>query len=138
MLDRLAPRLVTFRDERKRTVYDLPDAPRPDEDTPAPPRFLPDFDNLVLGYADRTRFLADAFKGQVATGNLRVRATFLHHGAIRGTWAIARTAKAAMLTMTPFEPLDRPAVAALEPEAEALLRFAEPDAPAHRVVVAVR
>jgi hypothetical protein len=130
-----APKLVTFRDERKRTVYELPDAPRPHEDTPAPPRFRPDFDNLVLGYADRTRFLADAFKRQVATRNLRVRATFLHHGVIRGAWSIARTAKAATLTMTPFEPLDRPA-AALEPEADALLRFAEPGAPAHRVVVA--
>ncbi len=136
VLDRLAPRLVTFRDERKRTLYDLPDAPRPDTGTNAPPRFLPDFDNLVLGYADRTRFLADAFKGQVATRNLRIRATFLHDGVMRGTWAIARTAKAATLTMTPFEPLARPAVAALEPEAQALLRFAEPDAPAHRLVVA--
>jgi hypothetical protein len=136
VLDRLAPRLVIFRDERKHTLYDLPDAPRPDEDTPAPPRFLPDFDNLVLGYADRTRFLADAFKGQVTTRNLRVRATFLHDGVVRGTWAVARTAKAATLTMTPFEPLDRSAVAMLEAEAAALLRFAEPDAPTHRVVVA--
>ena len=86
--------------------------------------------------ANRTRFLADAFKRQVATRNPRVRATFLHHGVIRGTWSIARTAKAATLTMTPFEPLDRPA-AALEPEADALLRFAGPGAPARRVVVAV-
>ena len=136
VLERLAPRLVTFADERKRTLYDLPDAPRPDEETPVPPRFLPDFDNLALGYADRTRFLADAFKGQVTTRNLRVRATFLHDGVIRGTWGITRTAKSATLTMTGFEPLGKPAVAALEPEAEALLRFAEPDARAHRVVVA--
>jgi len=136
VLDRLADRLVTFLDSRKRTLYDLPDAPRPAADTPAPPRFLPDFDNLVLGYADRTRFLADPFKGHVTTRNLRVRATFLFGGAIRGTWAISRTAKAATLTMTPFEPLDSSAVATLEPEAEALLRFAEPDSPAHRVAVA--
>ncbi len=136
VFDRLAPRLVTFLDERRRTLYDLPDAPRPEEATPAPPRFLPDFDNLVLGYADRTRFVADAFKSRIATRNLRVLAAFLHDGAIRGTWAIARTAKAATLTMTPFEPLAARAIAALEPEAEALLRFAEPDAPTRRVVVA--
>jgi winged helix DNA-binding protein len=135
VFDRLSPRLVTFSDGR-RTLYDLPDAPRPDQDTPAPPRFLPDFDNVVLGYADRTRFLDDAYKSLVSTRNLRVKATFLLDGVIRGTWAITRTAKAATLTMTPFEPLGRPALAALEPEAHALLRFAEPDVPAHHVAVA--
>jgi DNA glycosylase AlkZ-like len=136
VFDRLAPQLVTFLDERKRTLYDLPGAPRPEEDTPAPPRFLPDFDNVVLGYADRTRFVADAFKSRLATRNLRVLATFLHDGVIRGTWAITRTAKVATLTMTPFEPLPARAIAGLEPEAEALLRFTEPDAPTRRVVVA--
>ncbi len=136
VLERLAPQLVTFQDERKRTLYDLPGAPRPPEDTPAPARFLPDFDNLVLGYADRTRFVPDAFESRIATRNLRVRATFLHDGVILGTWAIARNAKAATLTMTPFEPLPARTIAALEPEAEALLRFTEPDAPLHRVVVA--
>ncbi len=137
VFDRLADRLVTFLDDRKRTLYDLPDAPRPAADAPAPPRFLADFDNLVLGYQDRTRFFADAFKSHVTTRNLRVRATFLLDGQIRGTWAISRTAKAATVTMTPFEPLSADAVATLEPEALALLRFAEPDSPAHRVAVAV-
>jgi hypothetical protein len=65
-------------------------------------------------------------------------ATFLHDGVIRGSWAIARTAKAATLTMTPFEPLAARAIAALEPEADALLRFAEPDAPTRRMMVAAR
>jgi Winged helix DNA-binding domain len=125
---------VTFKDERGRVLYDLPDAPRPDPGTPAPPRFLPDFDNLVLGYADRSRFLDDAYKGEVTTRNLRVRATFLVDGRIRGTWAVTRKGKVATLTMSPFEPLPKKAVAALEPEAEALLRFAEPDAGTHRVV----
>jgi hypothetical protein len=136
VLDRLAADLVTFADQRGRTLYDLPDAPRPGPDTPAPPRFVPEFDNLVLGYSDRTRVLADEFKGEVTTRNLRVRPTFLHGGAIRGTWAMTRKAKVATLTMTPFEPLSRRAVAELETEGEALLRFAEPDAPAHRVVLA--
>lgn len=136
IMDRLASRLVTFADQRGRTLYDLPDAPRPDQDTSAPPRFVPEFDNLVLGYSDRTRFLAEEFKGQVTTRNLRVRPTFLHGGVIRGTWAMTRKAKAATLTMTPFEPLSRRAVTELEAEGEALLRFAEPDAPAHRVELA--
>jgi Winged helix DNA-binding domain len=135
VLDRLAHRLATFTGPGRRTFYDLPDAPRPAEDTPAPPRFLPDFDNVLLGYADRTRFLADAFRDRVSTRNLRVKATFLHEGRIRGTWGITRTARRATLTMTPFEPLDRSAITALEAEADALLRFAEPDAQEHRVVV---
>jgi hypothetical protein len=136
VLERLAPKLVTFTDERRRTLYDLPDAPRPAADSPVPPRFLPEFDNLVLGYADRSRYLDDQFKGEVTTRNLRVRPVFTHGGMIRGTWAAARTAKMATLTMTPFEPLPRAVRADLEPEADALLRFAEPDAPARRVVVA--
>ncbi len=136
VLDRLGGQLVTFRNERGRTLYDLPDGPRPDPDIAAPPRFLPEFDNVVLGYADRTRFLADEFKGQVTTRNLRVRPVFLHGGVIRGTWAMTRKAKAATLTMSPFEPLTRPAVAELEAEAQALLRFAEPDVPARHVVLA--
>ncbi|HEY7144593.1 MAG TPA: winged helix DNA-binding domain-containing protein [Streptosporangiaceae bacterium] len=136
VLDKLAPGLVTFADQRGRTLYDLPDAPRPAADVSAPVRFLPDFDNLVLGYADRSRFLAEEFKGQVTTRNLRVRATFLHDGVIRGTWSTKKTARAATLTITPFEPLAQKTIAELEPEAGALLRFAEPGLASYHVTVA--
>jgi hypothetical protein len=108
-----------------RELYDLPGAPRPGGDTPAPVRFLPDFDTLVLGHADRTRVLADEFKGRVATKNLRVKAVYLVDGFAAGTWQIKRTAKKATLLISPFTSAS---LDVLEEEGLRLLTFAEPDA----------
>src|SRR5262249_55283206 len=63
VFETLRPSLVTFRDARKRELFDLPDAPRPDADAEAPVRFVPDFDNLVLSHDDRSRIIADAHRG---------------------------------------------------------------------------
>ena len=128
VLDGLRDRLVTFRDERGRELFDLPDAPRPDEDVPAPPRFLPEFDNLMLAHDDRTRVIADEHRGEVVTKNLRIRATVLWDGVVVATWSIERKRDAATLRIAPFGRLPRGAKSALTGEGEALLRFAEPDA----------
>ncbi|MFF5208987.1 winged helix DNA-binding domain-containing protein [Streptosporangium sp. NPDC000396] len=128
VLDGLRPRLRVFRDEQGRELFDLPEAPRPAEDVPAPARFLPDFDNLMLAHADRTRVIADEYRGRVVTKNLRVRATFLWDGFARGTWQVERRRKDAILRMTPFESLPKSAISNLTEEADALLRFLEPDA----------
>jgi hypothetical protein len=134
VLDDLRSRLRVFKAEGgRRELFDLPDAPRPAEDVPAPARFLPEFDNLVLAHADRTRLLADEHRGAVVTKNLRVRATFLWDGMVAGTWEVARKRGSVVLQMTPFHALPSRAVKALTAEAEALLRFAEDDAEEYAV-----
>lgn len=128
--------LIAFKDERKRELFDLPTAPRPDADTPAPVRFVPDFDNLVLAHADRTRVIDDAHRGTVVTKNLLVRATFLVDGFVAGTWKIERKKKTATLLLQPFAPLAKKILVALEKEGEALLHFVEADAEIHEMKVA--
>jgi hypothetical protein len=127
-LERLRPDLRVFTDDKGRELFDLPEAPRPDEDAPAPARFLPEFDSLVLAHADRRRVIADAHRPMLTTKNLRVRAVFLWDGFARGIWETEYKRKIATLRMRPFEPLPRTAVDELAAEGEALLRFLEPDA----------
>ena len=89
VVERLRPRLRVFRDERGRELFDLPDAPRPDPDTPAPSRFLPEYDNVLLSHADRSRFVRDDRRGQPWTAPI-IHGTVLHDGTIAGTWHIER------------------------------------------------
>ena len=98
--------LVTFRDERGRTLFDLPDAPRPDPGTAAPVRFLPAFDNAILGYHDRSRIIDDAHRGLSVAGARIV----LVDGRAAATWSV----KAGTVLVTPLRRLsgaDRTAVA---------------------------
>lgn len=125
---RLGPELVTFRDERGRELFDLPNAPRPHEDTPAPVRFLPDFDNLVLGHDDRTRVVPLEHKKRIVTKNLLVPGTFTVDGFVAGQWKTERKKKRATLTISPFSAVSARAKKELADEGERLLRFAEPDA----------
>jgi hypothetical protein len=110
-IERLRPQLRTFRDEQGRELLDVPEAPLPDPEAPAPPRFLPDYDNVLLGHADRSRVLAEGRKAAIGMP------TVLVDGFVAATWKLDPRG----ILVEPFERLsrrDRDAVAA---EAERLL-----------------
>ena len=123
VIERLRPRLLTFLDERGKELFDLPEASRPDPDTPAPPRFLPEFDNLILSHADRTRVIAEEYRKAIASRNGMVPAAFLVDGFAQGTWKIERTRGRATLVIEPFEPLAKGDRDALAEEGERLISF---------------
>ena len=107
VFERLRPRLRVFRDEYGKELFDLPDAPRPDPDAPAPPRFLPEFDNLILSHADRARVIANDHRRVIAARNGMVPAVVLVDGFVRGTWKIEKTRRMATLVIEPFESLPK-------------------------------
>jgi hypothetical protein len=132
VVDRLRPRLRTFRDERGRELVDLPDAPRPDPDTPAPTRFLPEYDNVLLSHDDRSRIVAKDEVVQLYAGTgWRSLGHVLHDGRLRCTWRIDRDEKRDTATLVvhhlgSLPPATRADIAA---EGERLLRFTAPDTP---------
>jgi hypothetical protein len=128
VIERLRPSLLSFRNEQGNELFDLPDAPRPDPATIAPPRFLSEFDNMLLSYEDRTRIMRDEDKHLVFTDNGIIRATLIVDGFVRGIWSITQKRKSALLTINLFEPLSQVDHAEVEEEAERLFDFIAPDA----------
>ena len=127
---RLRGELRSFRDEAGRELLDLADAPLVDPDVPAPVRFLPEFDNLLLGHADRTRVLDDEHRGLVVAGQSAV----LVDGFVRAVWTITRRPDAATLVIQALgDPLPAADRAAVTGEGMRLLGFAAADATCHDV-----
>lgn len=116
--------LRRFRAETGITLYDLPDAPRPSADTPAPPRFLPAYDNLLLSYKDRTRVISGSRPVPLPPGNGATAGTFLVDGMWQGTWQIGDQT----LRIEPFSRLRRADRDALWAEAMRLSAFIAPKA----------
>jgi Winged helix DNA-binding domain len=121
--DRLSPGLRRFRDEHGAELLDLPDAPRPDPDTPAPPRFLPEYDNVLLSHADRGRVIPDRRNPPLPPGDGGTVGTVLVDGDLAGTWRLARAGHAATLTVEPFRRLSTADRAEVEAEGARLLAF---------------
>jgi hypothetical protein len=115
--------LRRFSDENGRTLFDHEDAPRPAEDIPAPPRFLPEFDNIALSHADRTRIISPGFNGSSTRGSFTV------DGFISGTWKMEKNT----LLIAPYQRLLKRDGADVEAEGRRLLEFAAPGAD-HAVV----
>ncbi|KKB85251.1 hypothetical protein VW29_06770 [Devosia limi DSM 17137] len=122
ILESLRPQLATFTAEDGRTLYDLPDAARPDADTPAPVRFLPEYDNVLLGYANRLRIQPPEAKRLMPMVN-GYPPTFTHDGFIAGKWSLARRKDNVRLTIIQFKRLRQRALAEVEQEGRAMAHF---------------
>lgn len=118
--ERLRPKLLVLRDEAGTELFDLPEAPRPGEDVPAPARFLPEFDNLLLSHADRSRIVPAELKGRTWKGN-QAYCTFLLDGRLAGVWRLTEERDRAELVVEPFGQVTRGQRRELEEEAERLL-----------------
>ena len=111
--------LRRFRDEQGRELLDVPRGPVPGEDVPAPVRFLPKWDNVLLAFADRTRVLPEPYRRVVIGSNGDVAQTFLVDGFVAGTWHVAD----GRVVAEPFEPLPAAARREVAGEAERLEAF---------------
>jgi hypothetical protein len=121
----LREELVELRDDAGRAIFDLLDAPRPEEDTVAPPRLLARWDSVLLSHAPkhRGRVIAEADRPKVFTRNADVRPTFLVDGAVAGTWDVARSDGRAEASLTPFRRLAASTAEGLEAEAHSFVRL---------------
>ncbi|WP_028649184.1 winged helix DNA-binding domain-containing protein [Nocardiopsis sp. CNT312] len=131
--DRLRDRLIALRGEDGTELLDLPDAPRPDPDAPAPVRFLYDFDNLLRGHADRSRVVSAEDLGRLATRNGMPPATVLVDGTVRASWRAVRTRDTAAVEVVPFAPLSPAQADEVVAEGLELLGFLEPERGGHEV-----
>jgi hypothetical protein len=128
VVEGLRPALRTFRGEDGGELWDLPDAPRPDPDTPAPVRFLAALDNVVLGHADRSRLMTADQRPHVI-----VDAALTVDGFVRGLWAVRRSKDVATLVVRLFAPLSGAEEADVAEEGGRLLRFTAGDAASHEI-----
>ncbi|MFB7251135.1 winged helix DNA-binding domain-containing protein [Microbacterium sp. NPDC056234] len=127
------PQLKVFRGEEGQELFDLPDAPRPDPETPVPPRFLYDFDNLLLSHADRTRIITDDFHRHSHRPHGPVPSVLLIDGVTGGDWTITRSSGAATLRIRTYAQPSESLASQIAAEGRRLLAFTDPEAEDPRV-----
>lgn len=139
VVERLRPRLRTFRDEYGRELFDLPDAPWPAAETPAPPRFLPEYDNVLLSHEDRSRFISRDLRARLSRLPGLGHGAVLHDGFVCGAWRLDRDAfsGSATLVVRHVAGLTKRATAAVADEGRRLVRFLAADADRQDVRFAV-
>jgi hypothetical protein len=123
---RLRPQLRTFRDKNGTELFDLPGAPRPDPDVPAPVRLGAEFDNLVLSHADRTRVISDQARQRMFAPNGIFPGTVLVDGFVTGLWRLDRSAQTTVLSLEPFRILTSKEREQLTAEGSRMLAFTAP------------
>jgi hypothetical protein len=129
--------LRVFKDENGRELLDVPDAPLPDPDTPTPPRFFPEYDNVFLGHADRSRIFSGTY-ADVEFPRGSFKGTFMVDGFLSGFWSIDGARGSATLIIEPLFKLPRSDSIALVEEGSRLLAFVLPDADAPDVKIEAR
>jgi hypothetical protein len=135
VVEQLRPELRTFHDERGRELFDLPDAPRPDAENPAPPRFLPEYDNIMLSHDDRSRIIHDNRGLRVPAGRGGELGSVLVDGFLGGMWRIVRTCGKVTLIIEPAASWTKAEQAAVVDEGARLLAFVAADSQDHDVQV---
>ena len=133
VLETLAPSLRRFSDDRGRALFDLPRGLRPAADIEAPVRFLPRYDELLIGYEHRDRVIATKYRPAIYSKNAIVEAVVLVDGLVAGTWALVKTKTDAVVNVRPLRTFTRADRAAATAEGESLARFMAPDSIAHGV-----
>ena len=126
IVERLRPQLRTFRDESDRELFDVPGAPLPDPETPAPPRFLPTYDNIALSHKDRARIYGELGNRTVigaALNRIFAWGSLLVDGFVLGGWRIEREGATATLVIVPLRPLPTADLPAVLEEGGRLLEF---------------
>ena len=135
VFERLRPDLLVFQDEQGRELFDLPDGPRPDPEVPAPVRFLYDFENMLLSYADRSRVIVPERVQRIVVRQNESISTFLLDGFVAGTWQIERDRGRANLLVRPLVSLSKRDTSELLEEGAGLIDFAAGDSAVRDVVI---
>jgi hypothetical protein len=131
-------RLLTFRDENGAELFDMPDAPIADPDLPAPVRFLPYYDNVVLGHADRTRIVPEGPRAEIFPGYTGNLGGLLVDGFFRGLWKTDREQGRTTLEVEVTKRLSKRHAVAVTAEGRRLLTFTDPEAEGRDVQITYR